>query len=55
MTAAVSGLATLSYKEAKNDHTSCGTQVHLHESEQVFGGVAHEFHRSEVPSTMALP
>ena len=35
--------------------TSAGTQVHLHVSEQVLGGVAHELYTSEVPSTMALP
>ena len=30
------------YKDVKNFQTSSGTQVHLHESEQVLGGVAHE-------------
>ncbi len=30
------------YNELKNDHTSPGTQLHGHESEQVLGGVAHE-------------
>lgn len=45
----------VAYKDVKNVHTSSGTQVHLHESEQVFGGVAHELYRSAVPSTMALP
>ena len=30
------------YKDVKNDHTSSGTQVQGHVSEQLLGGVAHE-------------
>ncbi len=43
------------YKELKNDHTSPGTQLHLQLSEQELGGVAQEWNRSPVPSTMAFP
>ncbi len=43
------------YSAVKNLQTSSGTQVHGHELEQVFGGVAHELYRSPVPSTTALP
>jgi hypothetical protein len=37
----VRGFAGVVYKDVKNFHTSAGTQVHLHVSEQVLGGVAH--------------
>jgi hypothetical protein len=36
-------------------HTSSAVQVHGHDAEQLFGGFAHDWYRSDVPSTVAGP